>query len=92
MEYRWIPKSILKAQGYYEGQQYLWLPKGRPILRQAQRTQQKPISQTEIAVNKVTTMSKQESVKIVVIQEMWWKIELRTNGNGYYYRSNNQES
>ena len=65
MEYRWIPKSTLKAQGYYEGQEYLWLPKGKPILRQAQRTQQKPISQTEIAVNKATTMSKQESVKQV---------------------------
>ena len=65
MKYRWIPKSILTAQGYYEGQEYLWLPKGKPILRQAQWTQQKPISQTEIAVNKATTMSKQESVKQV---------------------------
>ena len=65
MEYRWIPKSTLKAQGYYEGQEYLWLPKGKPILRQAQRTQQKPISQLEIAVNKATTMSKQELVNQV---------------------------
>ena len=64
-EYRWIPKSTLKAQGYYEGQEYLWLPKGKPILRQAQWTQQKPISQTEIAINKTTTMSRQESVKQV---------------------------
>ena len=64
-EYRWIPKSTLKAQGYYEGQEYLWLLKGKPILRQAQRTQQKPISQPEIAVNKATTTSKQDLVKQV---------------------------
>ena len=64
-EYRWIPKSTLKAQGYYEGQEYLWLPKGKPILHQAQRTQQKPISQTEIAVNEAATTSKQELVKQV---------------------------
>ena len=36
---RWIPKTLLKAQGYYEGKTSIWLPKhsqkqvGKPLLQ-----------------------------------------------------------
>ena len=27
---RWIPKTVLRAQGYYQGTKHIWLPKAKP--------------------------------------------------------------
>ena len=43
---RWIPKTLLQAQGYYQGKTSIWVPKHR----QGQAKQQ--VTQAPISVNK----------------------------------------
>ena len=62
-KYRWIPKSILQAQGYYNGQRKIWLPK-RPNPMLESQTSSKPNSQTNTS-KVVTTSSLQKPVKQV---------------------------
>ena len=54
MQSRWIPKSTLQAQGYYNGQRQIWLPKKLNPLPKT-TTLPKPTSRTE--TSKVATTS-----------------------------------
>ena len=54
MKYRWIPKSILQAQGYYKGQQQIWLPtKLNPLSKTT--TLPQPTSQTNTSLVATTS-------------------------------------
>ena len=42
--YKWIPKTLLQAQSYYEGQTCLWIPKPQLTSNPTQNVPSKPLS------------------------------------------------
>lgn len=55
-QYKWIPKTILAAQGYYEGNTQIWVPKRRLTDRVATKyTTPKPIAYTKTTGRSQTT-------------------------------------
>ena len=65
MKYRWIPKSILQAQGYYQGQTSIWVPKCNPLPHQRSTTSSQATSQILITSNEAMIFSPPKLVKKV---------------------------
>ena len=63
MKYRWIPKSILQAQGYYQGQTSIWVPKCNPLPHQRSTTSSQTTSQIQITSNEAMIFSPPKLVK-----------------------------
>ena len=63
--YRWIPKSILQAQGYYQGQTSIWVPKCNPLPHQRSTTSSQTTSQIQITSNEAMIFSPPKLVKQV---------------------------
>ena len=60
----WIPKFTLHAQGYYDGQRQIWLPK-RPNPSSKPRTSSKPTSPMENSPIKATPNPSQKPLRQV---------------------------
>ena len=65
LQYRWVPKTTLKAQGYYEGQTSVWLPKQKKTSIWKPITSSNPISAVTLSKTKATTPSHASSNKKV---------------------------